>query len=162
MPQPGNHDKTLRKSQINLRTILVLFFCLAVGLTIGIHPPAQSDAQPNTWTTSTLPTGWFYILLGTGSTEMVLGLVQHVRLLFIDLCAANEPRAPSGSPDLASKMLAAGFICRATMNNWDANESKEYRFALSFAILWRAMIALLIVTCLVGVILNRRTGLRFS
>ena len=36
---------------------------------------------------------------------------------FIDLCAANEPRAPSGSPDLASKMLAAGFICRATMNN---------------------------------------------
>ena len=38
-------------------------------------------------------------------------------LSVIDLCAANEPRAPSGSPDLASKMLAAGFICRATMNN---------------------------------------------
>ena len=38
---------------------------------------------------------------------------------FIDLCAANEPRAPSpGAPgDLASKMLAVGFIHRATMNN---------------------------------------------
>ena len=49
-----------------------------------------------------------------------------VRTHFIDLCAANEPRAPSGSPDLASKMLAAGFICRATMNK-EGNRCHEVR-----------------------------------
>ena len=54
-----------------------------------------------------------------------MSYVYHARFL-IDLCAANEPRAPSESPDLASKMLAAGFICRATMNKPPLNNLLVY------------------------------------
>jgi len=35
---------------------------------------------------------------------------------FIDYCAVNEPRAPSGSPAFAGNTLAVGFIRCATIS----------------------------------------------
>jgi len=41
---------------------------------------------------------------------------MRIRDRLIDPCAVNEPRAPSGSPDLARKMLAARFLRCASLN----------------------------------------------
>ena len=47
----------------------------------------------------------------------VLNLVRKVLVRSpIDACAANEPRAPNGSLDFASKYWAAGFNRRAIIN----------------------------------------------
>jgi cytochrome c5 len=73
------------RSQFRLRTLFVLFFCSAVGLTVGTELPQQTLTALGTVEESS-GLNWLYLLLGTGSTAMVLGLVQHIgRLRKIDL-----------------------------------------------------------------------------
>ena len=71
--------------QFRLRTLLVLFFCLAVGLTVGAKFPTQTWTFQGTVEESSR-LNWLYVLLGTGSASMVLGLLQYVgRLRKLDL-----------------------------------------------------------------------------
>lgn len=80
------------RSQFRLRTLFVLFFCFAVGLTVGIGLPTQEGAV-NLYGMENVRWSWYYVLLGTGSTAMVLGLLQHVgRLRKADLQASGSAR----------------------------------------------------------------------
>jgi hypothetical protein len=110
------------KPTIQLRTIFVIVFCAAVGLTCATAVPDKTfPGSARLYPIQNL----IHFLLYSAAVAMIAGLVQQIRQL-----ARLEPTASASNNNL--------------------------RFALVFAVTWRAAIAFGLFICTVGQILLAR------
>jgi hypothetical protein len=99
--------------QFRLRTFFLVFFCAAVGLTVG----TRWDPQQPQWSPAlgrySLSLDWHYACLAAASVAIVIGLSQEVLRLrapsFRDLCDIDARRF-SLSFSIAWRLVCAGVI----------------------------------------------------
>src|SRR5687768_8118769 len=69
--------------RVDLRSLFVLTFCLAIGFTIGGAPDTESDDNFTFLGITRAQLNWHFAMLAAASTSIAIGLVQQARAVWI-------------------------------------------------------------------------------
>jgi len=66
---------------VDLRSLFVLTFCLAIGFTIGSAPVTESEPNFTLLGIIAAQLNWHFAMLAAASTSIAIGLIQHTRAI---------------------------------------------------------------------------------
>ena len=90
-----------RIPQIRLRTLFLMFACVAIGLTIGTQP---AESEDRTFGIPVMNLNWEYALMSAASVALIAGLAQQA----FELRRLAEREPFSESPAFAIRYAVLG------------------------------------------------------